>query len=301
MRTILIIFRACALIAYALLLIIHFVLKDHFRFFQVYFYAFPLPILVFMGFVITLLFYRPRSYFIFFICFTLGLTAIWLNNSYIFHQNVDVPKEATSVLFWNTADRAHIPREILTETIKDARPEIIALVEAENAIEDDVKQLSADFPEYEFRILEGNMFVGVKGRINSITFKEEPHSYDINFIDLSLDSGSLMLALTDTFQDPSMDKRKTLSTILKLSKEKNTDLMVGDFNTPYESVHFRPFEDYFTSFHDYGQGFSATWLFGVPLLEIDLVWLKQEFRPLLLQKFNYRFSDHAMLIAYFEI
>lgn len=289
------------MIAYALLLIIHFILKDHFRFFQVYFYAFPLPILVFMGLVITFLFYRPRSYFIFFSCFTLGLTAIWLNNSYIFRHQADVPKKATSVLFWNTADRSHIPREILTEKIKDARPEIIALVEAENANQEDIEQLSAEFPDYEFRILQGNMFVGVKGHINSITFKEEPQSYEINFIDLSLDSGSFMLALTDTFQDPSMNKRKTLSTILKLSNEKQTDLMVGDFNTPYESVHFRPFEEYFNSFHNYGQGFSATWLFGVPLLEIDMVWLSQKFHPLLLQKFNYRFSDHAMLIAYFEL
>ena len=300
MRTILIIFRTSALIAFALLLIIHFILKDNFRFFQIYFYAFPLPILVFMAVVITLLFYRPRTYFVFFICLTSGLTAVWLHNSYIFSREVEIPQEAKSVVFWNTADRAHIPIDILSEKIRTIQPDIIGLVEAENANEDDIQQLAADFPEYEFRILEANMFIGVKGRIDNITYKAERYSYDIHFIEAMLQNGPIMVALTDTFQDPTMNKRKTLGSVLELAKKTNTDLMIGDFNTPYESVYFRTYEQHYHSFHDYGQGFSATWPFRVPLLEIDQVFLSKEFHPILLEKFNYSVSDHAMLIAYFK-
>lgn len=300
MRTILIIFRACAVTAYAFLLIIHFVLKDHFQIFQVYFYAFPLPILIFMGSVITLLFYRPRPYFIFFVCMTLGLTGFWLHTAYIFPKAVQIPKDAVPVIFWNTADRSRIPTGIISEHIKTSNAEIIALVEAENADQQDIEQLSEEFPDYEFQILQANMLVGVKGHIDKVTFKTEPKYYDINFIELRLDSGPLTLALTDTFQDPAMDKETTLTSILELALMENADIIVGDFNTPYESVHFRAYEQHYTSFHDYGQGFSATWLFGIPLLEIDQVFVAKNFQPILLEKFNYKISDHAMLVAYFR-
>lgn len=232
---------------------------------------------------------------------TLGLGIIWLNNAYVFPKNIDIPEDATSVIFWNTADRAHIPTDILSEKIHEMRPDIIAFVEAENASEEDIIQLSEEFPDYEFRILEANMFIGVKGTIDNVSFTAERYSYDINFIDMTLQSGSILLALTDTFQDPTMNKRKTLHSVLELATEKKADLMVGDYNTPYESVHFRAFEKNYQSFHDYGKGFSATWLFGIPLLEIDQIFLRKKSQPILLEKFNYNVSDHAMLIGHFKL
>lgn len=292
--------RACALIAYALLLLIHFILKDHFQFLQIFFYAFPLPIIIFCGCVITILFYRPKAYFIFFICLTIGLTGIWLNNAYIFPRTVEIPEHTTSVIFWNVANRTTIPMGILTENIKKIQPDIIALSETENASKEDILQFSNEFPDYEFQILQGDMMIGVKGHIKNITYVVEEYSHDINFVEMQLHNGPLLLAFTDTFQSPTMDKRKTLGTVLQLISESNSDLIVGDFNTPYESVHFRNFETDYISFHDYGQGFSATWPFGIPLLEIDQIYTSKTLTPILLQKFYYKVSDHAMLVGYFK-
>lgn len=286
--------------AYALLLLIHFILKDHFQFFQIFFYAFPLPILIFMGGVMTLFYYKPKTYFISLIGLTLMLTSIWFNNAYFLPKPVEIPENATSVLFWNTADRPTIPMEILLENIKNIQPDIIGLVETEYATEEDIQNLSKQFPAYEFRILDGFMMIGVKGQIKNITYVSEAYSYDINFIEMQLPSGPILVALTDTFQDPTMDKRKTLETILQLVNERETDLFIGDFNTPYESVHFRKFETNYTSFRDYGQGFSATWPYGIPLLEIDQIYTASNYTPLLLQKFYYPVSDHAMLVGHFK-
>ncbi|MBA6154060.1 endonuclease/exonuclease/phosphatase family protein [Gelidibacter maritimus] len=295
-----VILRACALFAYAFLLLIHFVLKDHFQFLQIFFYAFPLPILVFIGSIIAILFYKPKAYFIFFICLTLGLTGVWFNKAYIFPKTVAVQEDATSVIFWNAADKATIPMEILFKNIKKIQPDILALVETEHATEEDVLELSRAFPNYQFRILDGFMMIGVKGHIEDINYMNEAYSYDINFVKIQRQNGSMMLAVVDTFQSPIMDKRETLETVLQLITDKNTDLIVGDFNTPYESVHFRNYEDDYNSFRDYGQGFSATWPFGIPLLEIDQIYAAKSLTPILLEKFYYKVSDHAMLVGYFK-
>lgn len=278
----------------------HFVLKDHFQSLQIFFYAFPLPILIFLGSIITILFYKPKTYFILFFCMTLGVTGIWFNNAYLFSSTVEIPKDATSVLFWNAANGKQLPIEVLAESIKNIEPDLIALVEAENASAEDILKLSKSFPDYEFQILEGFMFVGVKGSIKKITYKAEEHSYDVNFVEVQLNKGVVSIAITDIFQDPTMDKRKALGTALQFASQMNADIIAGDFNTPYESVHFKNYETDYTSLHDYGQGFTATWFFKVPLLEIDQIFIDKKFAPALLQKFHYSASDHAMLVGYFK-
>lgn len=296
-----IIFRTCALVAYVPLLLIHFILKDHFRSLQVIFYAFPLPILIVIGIFITLLFcFKPRIHLKFIFGLLLGITFMWLNNSYIFKSITEIPEDATSVLFWNAADGPNLPVDVLLESIKNIKPDIIGLVEAENASEEDIQKLSQAFPDYEFRILEGFMLVGIRGHIEKITYIIEEYSYDINFVKAQLKTGPVLLALTDTFQDPAMDKRKTLNTVFQLVTQKNSDIIVSDFNTPYESVHFRSFKKEYNSFHDYGQGFTATWPYGIPLLEIDQIYVNKTLNPILLKKFNYKVSDHAMLVGYFK-
>ncbi len=294
------ILRACALIACAFLLIVHFILKDHFRFLQIVFYAFPLPLIIMFGGFVTLLFFKRKRHFIFLVCTTLGLTGIWINNAYIFPSTVEIPKEATSIIFWNAANRATIHLDILIENIQTIQPDIIALAETENASAEDIQQLSKAFPAYDFRILEGDMLIGIKGHIKNINYVIEEHSYDINFVEAQLTTGPILIAFTDTFQSPTMDKRKTLGTVFELASRRNSDIIVGDFNTPYESIHFKNYKTDYTSFHDYGQGFSATWPFGIPLLEIDQLYTNKKFTPIILKKFYYKVSDHAMLVGYFK-
>lgn len=302
MRRIIVLFRACLIIGFVFLLLIHFVIKDHFRSLQIIFYAFPLPNIIFVGASISvvLLFVKPRTHFVFIALLTLGITGLWINNAYIFPKTIDIAENATSVIFWNAANRRTIHIPILSENIKNLNPDIISLVEAKNASKEDLTKLTETFPNYEFEILEGDMVIGVKGQIKGIDYVNEPYSHDINFVRAQLDHKSILIAVTDTFQDPKMNKRKTLGTILNLVLERDVDIIVGDFNTPYESIHFKPYKTNYTSFHDYGQGFSATWPYGIPLLELDQIYVSKRYSPLFLQKTYYDVSDHAMLVGYFK-
>lgn len=299
---VIVIFRAYALIAYALLLLIHFVIKDHFQYFQVLFYGFPLPVLLFLGTCVTLLHaFKPTTYFKYLLLGLMILGGIWIHTSYIFFSPPQIDNKTSSVMFWNTADRKTLPLDIIIKTVEEVAPDVIGFVEAENASEEDLTLLHSKFPKYQFQILPGNMFVGIKGEIKEINNIAEKSSYDINFIKAHISTGNITIALTDTFQNPAMDKRTTLNTVLDLVQLEQADLVIGDFNTPYESVHFRNYEKYFKSFHNYGQGFSATWPYGLPLLEIDQIYISPKYVPIFLQKFNHpTASDHKMLIAYFK-
>lgn len=288
------------MVLYILLLLIHFALKDHFQVLGVVFYALPLPILISMGVCVAILFYGNKTYILSILGLVLGMTIFWLSNYYFFPKSVEIPKSSTAVLFWNAANRSKLPVDILLESIKNTTPDIIGLVEAENATAADIQKLSKALPSYVFQILEGNMLVGVKGSIEKITFISKNNSHDINVVEAQLKTGYVSVAITDTFQDPSMDKEKTLTTVLQLALQNNTDVIIGDFNTPYESVHFRNFETEYESFHDYGQGFSATWPYRIPLLELDQIFVSTSFTPILLKKFHHPVSDHAMLVGYFQ-
>lgn len=292
--------RALILVLYVLLLLIHFVIKDHFQVLGVIFYAFPLPILMIMGICVAILFYGNKTYILSILGVVLGMTVFWFSTYYFFAKPVEISKNSTSVLFWNAADRKKLPVDVLLKSISSIQPDFIGLVEAENASAEDIQKLSKAFPNYEFQILEGHMLVGVKGSIEKITFRCKENSYDINFVEAQLSTGHVSFAITDTFQNPRMDKRKTLNTVLQLALQSHTEVIIGDFNTPYESVHFRNFETEYKSFHDYGQGFSATWPFRIPLLELDQIFVTKSMTPILLDKFHHPISDHAMLVGYFQ-
>jgi hypothetical protein len=76
-------------------------------------------------------------------------------------------------------------------------------------------------------------------------------------------------------------------------------MVVGDFNIPFESIHFKDFKNNFISFHSFNNGFTATWPLGIPLLELDHFWVSKKHQPVRLYKKYYKASDHALLISEF--
>jgi len=298
MKTSKLILKACALIAYAFLLMMHLILKDHIQFLQVFFYAVPLPFLIFFGIIVTLLCYRWKLLFIALIGITLSISVYWFYTDYNFKSDGDIPNEATVVLFWNAADAWKFPVEVLMAHIKSAQPDIIGLVETEYASEDDLQLLSKTFPSYEFKILEGFMMVGVKGKITAVNYQSKEASYKINFIEANLNGNTRTFLITDIYQSPTMNKEKALGATLQFALQNNAEIIMGDFNTPQQSVHFKRFTPHYESLRDYGQGFTATWPFGIPLLELDQIFTNNMFTPVLLQKFYQPESDHALLVGY---
>ena len=79
-------------------------------------------------------------------------------------------------------------------------------------------------------------------------------------------------------------------------------LVVGDFNTPYDSVAFDPWR--YQWFHGLSQSSrtpgAATWPIGLPLLSIDHVWLSKDLWPRQAWKETVLGFDHAWQVIEFS-
>ena len=78
-------------------------------------------------------------------------------------------------------------------------------------------------------------------------------------------------------------------------------VVMGDFNTPLESVHLEPMRAHFEEVMDGPhRGFRETWFFTLPLLSLDHIWLSRDLEPVFATRRLTLASDHAPVIATFR-
>ncbi len=288
------------LILYLILLIVHFIIKDRFHSISVVYYACPLPLIILFGLLITLLFFKRKLVFYFLSIVFLG-TSIYFFSHYFGSEFEQNPSDKTSyILFWNAAKNQPLPTDILIKHIKAYNPEIMAIVEAVEVSDKDMNILNVACPEYQFQRLEGEMIIGVKGRIQHIKFKSESDVYKFNYVTVVVDLKPMSILIADVYSGPLLNKQVPLNIIKNESQSYNADMIVGDFNTPYESVFFKDFKTDYYSFHPYSIGMTSTWPVPIPVIEIDQIWIKKSFQPIKMEKFCYEVSDHKLLIAEYK-
>lgn len=225
---------------------------------------------------------------------------------YFFTQHFGKAHEESSsansshILFWNVAQSQPLPTDIIIKYIKQYEPEIVALGEAFQVSQNDLDILEAACPEYQFKIMYGTMLIAVKGRIDDFVYEADAEVYRLNYITATINQKSVYIMLVDIFANPLLNKEIPLGIIHEFSKKNPVDVLIGDFNTPYESVFFKEYKTNFKSFHPYSIGMTYTWPIPIPVIEIDQIWLAKSYQPLKLQKFCYTNSDHKLLIAEYK-
>ncbi len=290
--------RVLFLIAYLSLLIIHFFIKDsHPSNISVVYYASPLLLIMILGFFLTLIFIRRKPFF-----YGLAILFVIISCHFAIHyygspMEKSADKPTSKILFWNVATLNPLPLDILISHIKESQPEIIALVEAKDVSSDDLHILEIACPEYQFKILQGEMLVGSKKALGSFSYKTVVDVYRYNVMELRGPDKILSLMIADVYAYPYRNKEVALNTILEATKKYDVDILVGDFNTPYESVFFEDFKIGFESFHAYSDGLTYTWPLPFPVIEIDQIWMGPSLQPIELKKYNHHQSDHKLLIG----
>lgn len=204
------------------------------------------------------------------------------------------------ILFWNVAQSQPLPTDIIIKHIKQHNPEIVALGEAFHVSQNDIEIFEAACPEYQFRILYGTMLIAVKGVVNDVHYEADAEVYRLNYITATINQKPVYIMFVDIFADPLLNKEIPLGIIHEFSKKNPVDMLIGDFNTPYESIFFKEYKTNFNSFHPYSIGMTYTWPIPMPVIEIDQIWLAKSYQPLKLQKFCYKNSDHKLLIAEYK-
>lgn len=92
-----------------------------------------------------------------------------------------------------------------------------------------------------------------------------------------------------------------LSFVNKQIKETLNTVVLGDFNTPYESSYLKQLKTNFNqAFNKKGNGFRETWFYNLPILSLDHIWVSKDLKILKTEKIYTFKSDHNMLKTYIK-
>ena len=226
-----------------------------------------------------------------------GSAAMWVRQSYV--RARPAPGDvAMRLVYWNAA-RPEKRRAQCVSYLQSLHADIIAVGES-NVFTDDLPAEWRDgFP--------GRTLVQRAGFL--LITPEPPVSIEIGRL---ADRGDYMLArclvkeravtllLVDFETRVGSSKAAPFARLAEIiAAHRDEPLVVmGDFNTPRESVHFDSWHrDFREAFDSAGHGFSETWPAPLPLLRIDHCWLSPRWRAVHCELGSSLLSDHRAIIT----
>ncbi|MEW6126446.1 MAG: endonuclease/exonuclease/phosphatase family protein [Acidobacteriota bacterium] len=274
-------------------------IKDRFIGFSTWYYITPWSLLAGLSLIISALYAQKRRFrfALLFWLLAIATCVCWLANGYRRQAPTAVP-EAIKLMFWN-ADHARYGIGKAIVQVQDVDADIVCLVEAgrEKEIKEEWKKA---FAYQTVKLLFGEMLLTTKGKIIEKNSNDLAAGGRYNWIKLAIKNTEVSIILVDIPPDPLQSRAPAfaeLEKVIALHSAENL-IIVGDFNTPGDSVHFAPLRENFNNaFEVSGEGFSATWPLPVPLLAIDHIWTKKNFavyETTLLPSW----SDHRALVTY---
>jgi len=229
------------------------------------------------------------------------LCLFWIFSSYRFHENATVSGKTLKFMFWNTARIKTHPSIPLIQYLRHVSADFIGFVESGRLTKQAITVYQTEFPEYKVQQLSGGMLCMTKGTIQTISYCRLPNKSRYNLLEIELDKNIYHVMIVDIGSNPFFSRKECLETIIKSLPDRRTIIM-GDFNTPYDSVFFHAYKTRcYHAFQEVGTGFSATWPYGIPLLQIDHIWTSKDLKPVNFTKDYHLLSDHAKLEVEVEV
>lgn len=229
------------------------------------------------------------------------------------------------VMFWNV-NRLRWGAETIFEAIREYDPDIIGIVEGTG--EERPRKLWAErFPDYRavaggfgsvllvrgtvskvrlVRFLGKSGYVGVtvrpdgavalpaRGDLDAAAAGGEPADGAGEIAGRA--KPEMIVWLVDVDSDPFTPRGETLRQLSARSADEHPDVIMGDFNTPLDSVWFNSFRSRFRNAAvERHRGFLASWPNPLPLMMIDHVWIGRRFRTLAAELSSRWPTDHRMV------
>lgn len=180
-----------------------------------------------------------------------------------------------TIVLWNVG---HLPRgiEVTADYLRQWKPKIIGLVEADDSKQFVVDQWQSALPDYQ---ILGTRFGGIlatQGHIEQqVSHQLSAGSWCEQF-DLELDGRELTVLLVDISSNFSLSRAEALSRLGKLIGDLSHRplVVIGDFNTPDDSALLTPIKKFCRhAFRNHGSGYAPTWPVPLPVLTLDQVWV----------------------------
>ena len=265
----------------------------------VIFYATPWPVLAGLAFGLACyaLGRQRRARALALALVLAGSGAMWVRQSFIRAQPApgDV---AMRLVYWNAA-RPEQRRAQCVSYLQSLHADIIAVGEANVFTDDFSTEWKDAFP--------GRALLQRRGLV--LITPEPPVSVEIGRL---ADRGDYLLArclvkdraitllLVDLETRIGSSKAAPFARLAEIVAAHRDEplVVVGDFNTPRDSVHFDSWRrDFREAFESSGHGFAETWPVPFPLLRIDHCWLGPRWRAVHCELGSSLLSDHRAIVA----
>lgn len=280
-------------------LLIRATVADRWLFCSTIFYATPLPLLACGGAIAVLCTNRLKWFGqMSFWCVLLVVTlAVWGLSDWKRHPQRST-EDSISVLFWNVARRSDT--KPAAEYITRINADVVALVEAGPANADRRKYWQENCPGYDVSMLGGGLMLLTKGTSGQATAGELARASIYRLIRCQVKGQEVTCAIVDLKSDPFYSRGPILAgldAVLKPYHDENL-IVLGDFNTPVDSVHYAPLRAQLTEvFETVGTGYAPTWPAPVPVLWLDQVWVNERIEPLGCVRLPPVNSDHHPVLC----
>ena len=276
--------------------------KDSQPAFSAFFYATPLA-LIWIGFAAAsfcFLVQRNRR-----LAVIAGLAAVlcwgwWQQGSATAHPNRQASESFRAVV-WNIARlKAGWPN--VAARIKQMESPIMGFVEAGPDKQKQRRRWREEFPNHEAVYFGNGMVLLVEGKIGRTSRGSLGYGCFYGSAAVEIDGKPLTILLVDLYSNPCYSREAAfqgLSDLVERSKG-GPILVLGDFNTPADSVHADWLRrDLQNAFEVAGKGRAETWPAPFPVLAIDQIWLSPSLN---VQRTRYAWSlesDHRAVLAEF--
>jgi len=280
-------------------LVLRFFIKDWIGAFAVLYYSTPLPILAIFAFGLGLIwrFSRRMRLARFYFIFALGCLSVWSYESFSLNSHAATPSNM-KLFFWNAA---HTKRaDEIADYIHQFNADLIGIVEAGTKTKKVRSAWKNAFPNYNVELLEGEMALITRGEILSKESGSLGRRGRFNLLEVTLNGERFHVLLVDIDGDPLRSRAPAFASLAKMIRAYSHAklIVMGDFNTPFDSVLFESFRQELThAFERGGGGFAETWPVPLPVLAIDHIWVSKNINVANCNLNWSRFSDHRSVVA----
>lgn len=214
--------------------------------------------------------------------------------SFQWNQPTSAGTDSFKVTLWNTGRNLwKMPREWPALVQPETR--LVVLVEAGPFPDDSWSRFTATHPDFTWERLEGGIVVGVKGRLLDTTALGDAGRFRCHRVRTEIEGIPYSVFAIDIPSQPWLLRKPYLDRIRSVAENERC-LILGDFNTTPDASGFDAWRERFSLANDSGRkGFQETWLYGLPVLTLDQLWLSRDLRNLSTTSTPTLRSDHVRL------
>lgn len=211
---------------------------------------------------------------------------------------------AAKVVFWNVGHNL-VDDYVAVDEVLATSPVAVGLVETGILSPEWIADWQAKHPEYSFVVPHPGMLLAVRGEVLNQAYHRLPHNSHVAWAETRIDGQRVRIAVVDILANPWISRENALRRLSERLSEWDNGrplIVMGDFNTPVESVHMDVIRGRFReAFLAAGSGYVPSWPWPAPVLKLDQLWISRQVNPRRAWQTGTWRSDHCMQWLEFDV